>query len=281
MDKIVFKKISEGTGGRLRAAISGGAPVAAQTQEFLSMVLCPLIQGYGMTECCGMMTCQLTSHIGTYASVGGPSTAAEIKLVACNDYDPNPAPGSGIPPRGELWVRGGIVMEGYYKQPQTTRENLTQDGWLMSGDIAEIDPNGAIKIIDRKKNLVKLAHGEYVALEKLEAQYKTSSFVANMCIHADSLQSHIIALVVCDPKELATLQEELGLDSSDLNNQKLRDRIQNDFLACARDAEFKGAQVLKTFAIVDDEWTAENGMLTAAQKVIVFTYVIRLSERIS
>ena len=269
MDKIVFKKISDGTGGRLRAAISGGAPVASQTQEFLSMVLCPLIQGYGMTECCGMMTVQLTSDIGTYASVGAPSTAAEIKLVACNDYEPNPQPGSGIPPRGELWVRGAIVMDGYYKQPQTTRENLTEDGWLMSGDIAEFGTDGSIKIIDRKKNLVKLAHGEYVALEKLEAQYKTSSYVANMCIHADSLQSHIIALVVCDPKEISSLQSQLGLDSSDLTNEKLIDHIQKDFLSCARDAEFKGAEVLRSFAIVGEEWTAENGMLTAAQKVRV------------
>jgi long-chain acyl-CoA synthetase len=88
-----------------------------------------------------------------------------------------------------------------------------------------------------------------------------------MCIHADSLQTHIIALVVCDPKELATLQEHLGLDSGDLTNSKLIDHIHKDFLTCARAAEFKGAEVLHSFAIVSGEWTAENGMLTAAQKV--------------
>jgi long-chain acyl-CoA synthetase len=154
LDKVIFKKIAEGTGGRLRAAISGGAPIAPETQMFLTCALCPLVQGYGMTETCGMMTVQGMTELCVPNSVGSPSTACEIKLVACNNYNPN-----GTPPRGEVWVRGRNIMSGYYKQPKITQENITSDGWLMTGDIGEWREDGSLSIIDRKKNLVKLSHG--------------------------------------------------------------------------------------------------------------------------
>ena len=267
MDKVIFKKISDGTGGRLRAAVSGGAPVAAETQEFLTLTLCPILQGYGMTESCGMMSLQLTSDTGVYGNVGSPSPACEIKLVACNNYEPNPSTGSLKPPQGELWVRGPIVMKGYYKQPTITAENLTQDGWLMTGDIAEWCPDGTLRIIDRKKNLVKLSHGEYVALEKLESQYKISKYVLNLCIHADPLKDKIVGLVLADPKELAALQNSLGLGADDITSPALISAIGADFLVAAKKANLKGAELLKTFCLVEGEWSAENGMLTAAQKV--------------
>lgn len=258
IDTSIFQKISDGTGGRLRGAVSGGAPVAEETQEFLSMVLCPVIQGYGMTESCGMMTCQTTQQIGICANVGAPSPACEIKLVACNNYNPNPTDKNQVP-QGELWVRGNIVMQGYYKQPTITSEAITEDGWLKSGDIAEWRPDGSLKIIDRKKNLVKLSNGEYVALEKLEAQYKTSRFVLNLLIHADSLEAHIIGLIVVDPKEISILQNSLGLDSDNITHPDIIKQISNDFLQCAKKANFNGAEVLKHFSIVQDEWTAGNG----------------------
>lgn len=266
MDKTIFKKIADGTGGRLRAAVSGGAPVAAETQEFLTITLCPVLQGYGMTESCGMMTMQTYDDAGVYGNVGSPSPGCEIKLVATNNYNPNPSPESTIPPRGELWVRGPIVMSGYYKQPEITAETLTEDGWLMSGDIAEWAPDGTLCIIDRKKNLVKLAHGEYVALEKLEAGYKVSSFVLNMCIHADPLKSHIVAIVVPDRKLVEEVQRRLQI-GDDLSHPELVGAVGADFIDAAKKSGFQGAEVLKHFVLVDGEWTAENGMLTAAQKI--------------
>jgi long-chain acyl-CoA synthetase len=156
-------------------------------------------------------------------------------------------------------------MKGYYKQPKTTAENLTEEGWLMTGDIAEWQADGSIKIIDRKKNLVKLSHGEYVALEKLEAQYKTSKYVLNMCVHADPLESKIVAVIVPIPAELAALQKELGV--TELNDPKVLKVLGEDFAKAAKSADFKGAEILKTFLLVEGEWTAENEMLTAAQKV--------------
>ena len=124
-----------------------------------------------------------------------------------------------------------------------------------------------MKIIDRKKNLVKLSHGEYVALEKLEAQYKTSKYVANMCIHADSLKSHIIAIVLIDPKELTILQQSFGLDSNEINHEKIKNVVHEDFKDAAGRGNLKGAEILNSFVLVSGEWNPENGLLTAAQKV--------------
>jgi long-chain acyl-CoA synthetase len=215
-----------------------------------------------MTETAGMVTAQGVTEVCVPKSVGSPSVACEIKLVKCNDYDPN-----ANPPRGEIWVRGNNIMKGYYKQPKITAETLTEDGWLMTGDIGEWREDGSLSIIDRKKNLVKLAHGEYVALEKLEAQYKASRYVLNMCIHADPLESMIVALIVPERKALLLLQKEFGIAEDDIHHSKLIEAIGKDLIRCAHTGDFKGAEILKTFKILDEEWTPENGMLTAAQKI--------------
>jgi long-chain acyl-CoA synthetase len=158
-------------------------------------------------------------------------------------------------------------MPSYYNQPKITAETLTEDGWLMTGDIGEWREDGCLAIIDRKKNLVKLAHGEYVAIEKLEAQYKTSKYVMNMCVHADPLQDHIIAIATPNEPEMVKLANHLGVEVGDYSNKAIHDVIAKDFLACAHAAGFKGAEILRAFVMVDALWTPENGMLTAAQKL--------------
>lgn len=218
-----------------------------------------------MTESTGTLAVQPVREKSVYSIVGAPFPSVEIKLVACNAYNPNPSDGSR--PQGEIWARGANIMKGYYKQPELTKETLTQDGWLMTGDVGEWREDGSLAIIDRKKNLVKLSHGEYVAIEKLESQYKTSRLIINMCIHADSLQSYIVAIVVPNEPEMAKLFKSLNVTPGEYSNQKIIDAVVKDFAACAKGAEFKGAEVLKAVAITDEEWTPENGLLTAAQKL--------------
>jgi long-chain acyl-CoA synthetase len=111
MDKSVFKKIQDGTGGRLKLALSGGAPMAAETQEFLNVTLCTILQGYGMTETCGAISLQPFSEKAVYGIVGAPFPCTEVKLVKTNTYNPNPRDGSR--PAGEVWVRGPNIMKGY------------------------------------------------------------------------------------------------------------------------------------------------------------------------
>ena len=101
-------------------------------------------------------------------------------------------------PKGEVMMWGPSIMKGYFKNPEKTAEALTSDGWLMSGDVGAILPNGALKIIDRAKNIFKLSQGEYIAPEKLEQIYIQSAYVQQIWIHGESLQNHILAFIVLE-----------------------------------------------------------------------------------
>ena len=101
-------------------------------------------------------------------------------------------------PKGEVMMWGSSIMKGYFKNPEKTAEAVTPDGWLMSGEVGMIFPNGALKIIDRAKNIFKLSQGEYIAPEKLENVYVKSPYVAQIWIHGDSLQNYILAFIVVE-----------------------------------------------------------------------------------
>ncbi|KAJ3271497.1 long-chain fatty acid-CoA ligase [Borealophlyctis nickersoniae] len=269
----VFAKIKASTGGRLRMALSGGAPVSAETQQFLTTTVCTVIQGYGMTESTGVMAIQHPNDPTILGRCGPPAIIGEFKLVPVKDtnYSPLNKPN----PQGEVWWRSANVMKGYYRQEALTRENVTRDGWLMTGDIGEYHPDGSIQIIDRKKNLIKLSNGEYIALEKLEACYKTSKFVQNVCVYGDSLESFAVALVVPIEKELADLAKEKGLfqgrshfDLEELcMSPEIKKEVLADLRACAKKADFKPAEIVGSVWLIHEEWTPQNGMLTAAQKL--------------
>jgi long-chain acyl-CoA synthetase len=132
--------------------------------------------------------------------------------------------------------------------------------------------DGTLSIIDRIKNLVKLSHGEYIALEKLEAQYKSVSFVQNIVIHADPFQSYIVAVVVPLKSDLECIATELKLECSQTfeslcANSEIVDHCLKLLENSAKNANFKGVEFIKKIRLVSDEWNAENGMLTAAQKI--------------
>jgi len=267
----IFGKIKASTGGRLRYVLSGGAPISPETQQFLTTAVCPVIQGYGMTEGTAVIAIQLPQDPTTMGRTGPPGVHTELKLVAVaeTDYHPSNTPN----PRGELWVRGPNVMKGYYKQDALTKETLTEDGWLMTGDIAEMYPDGTMQIIDRKKNLVKLSNGEYIALEKLEAGYKTNKYVLNICVYADSNEAFPIAIVLPIEKELVEFGKTLGLTGKDLEVHSLVEdkRVQKEVLGDLRETAkrlgFKGADILGAIYLTSDEWTPQNDFLTAAQKL--------------
>ncbi|KAJ1557988.1 long-chain fatty acid-CoA ligase, partial [Cladochytrium tenue] len=223
LDKLVFNRIKEQTGGRLKFALSGGAPIPRTSQKFLSVCICPLVNGYGMTECCAVVAVQSIDISARVGIVGPPVPSMEIKLVDVPDtsYSSKNRPR----PQGEIWVRGASVMKGYYRQPQLTSEVLTEDGWLMTGDIGEWQPDGCLSVIDRKKNLVKLANGEYIALEKLESIYKTSPYVANIIVYGDSEQYFPVAIIMATEKELHHLAKEKNIfpDPDSVELQELAD----------------------------------------------------------
>jgi long-chain acyl-CoA synthetase len=163
LDAIVFNKVKENTGGRLRICMNGGGPVAKDTQQFISMAITPLISGYGLTETAAMGA--LTDPLGwTDDALGEMPASIEMKLV---DFADAGYYSSSQPPQGEIWIRGPPVTEGYLDLEKETAESYTDDGWFKTGDIGEFDNKGQLRIIDRKKNLVKTLAGEYIALEKV------------------------------------------------------------------------------------------------------------------
>ena len=166
LDAIVFKKVKEATGGCLRVCLNGGGPISKETQRFISMAICPMISGYGLTETTAMGS--LTDPLEwTDEALGGIPASIEIKLV---DYAEAGYLSTNRPPQGEVWIRGTPVLEKYFDNEQETKESITEDGWFKTGDVGEFDSNGHLRLIDRKKNLVKTQNGEYVALEKVLPQ---------------------------------------------------------------------------------------------------------------
>ncbi|EAQ88270.1 hypothetical protein CHGG_04889 [Chaetomium globosum CBS 148.51] len=268
LDAVVFKKIKEATGGRMKLCLSAGGPVSKETQKFLSMSICPMIIGYGLTETSAMGTLQNPLE-WTSESIGAMTASIEAKLVDFADagYFATNKPN----PQGEIWLRGPTVLSGYYENDEETAEALTADGWFKTGDIGEWDRNGHLKIIDRKKNLVKTLNGEYIALEKLEATYRSAPVVANICVYADPTQAKPIAIIVPAEPALKKLAAAIGVEGEGLevlvHNKKLQGAVLKELQTAGRAGGLSGIEIVDGVVVVDDEWTPQNALVTAAQKL--------------
>jgi len=266
IDKLIFGPVAQQFGGRLRIVLSGGAPMSAETQTFLRMVLsCPVIQGYGLTETCGASTLLPFEHRAT-ERVGRPLPCCEIKLVDVPDmkyFSTNKYP------QGEVHIRGPSVTVGYWNNPEKTAEDY-KNGWFATGDIGQWFPDGTLSIIDRKKNLVKLSHGEYIALEKLESKFSSSKYVDNICVYADSQCDFPVALIVPNRKAVEEWANSKGIHDTFehlLNRDDLRSVVLASLSEVAKVSNLKGIEIVQGVYLVHEEWTPENGMLTAAMKI--------------
>ncbi|OAX83494.1 hypothetical protein ACJ72_02146 [Emergomyces africanus] len=267
LNSVVFKKITEATGGRLRFVMNGAGPIARETQEFISLVIAPMVIGYGLTE-----TAAMTSVSDPWGwrneSLGDIPGCIEIKLV---DFAEAGYFTRSTPPQGEIWIRGNSVMEGYYENEALTAEVLTADGWFKSGDIGQWDENGHLRVIDRKKSLVKTLNGEYIALEKLESVYRSVAIVGNICIYAAPDQAKAIALVVPIEQALKKFAEEHGIKNLAIGelvrNKKLRSLVLQDMQTVGRKAGLTGLEIIDGVVLVEEPWTPQNGLTTATEKL--------------
>ena len=258
VDAVVFKQVRAQTGGRLRLALSGGAPLSKETQQFLDTALVQLLQGYGMTESSAMCAI-LTPEFFQYSCVGVISPAIECKLIDVPDAGYF---ATNDPPQGEILIRGPAVTSGYFKREDVTKETISDDGWLMTGDVGQWNPDGTLSIIDRKKNLVKLSGGEYIAIERLESTYKACELVSNICVIANSDAKQPMAVVF--PHE-ANLKSALGSDaelSEVIQGKEARTKVWEALIATGKKAGFKQMELLQTVVL-----SAEELPMTAAQKI--------------
>ncbi|KAF2663976.1 long-chain-fatty-acid-CoA ligase 1 [Microthyrium microscopicum] len=267
IDSIVFSKVREATGGKLRIAFNGGGPISKETLKFISMAICPLISGYGLTEtvAAGAIQDPLKWYPDALGEVPG---SVEMKLV---DYEDAGYKSTNNPPQGEIWIRGHSITQGYLDNEEETKAAYTDDGWFKTGDIGEWDKNGQIKIIDRKKNLVKTVNGEYIALEKLESVYRSDSVVANICVYADQSKSKPIAIIFPAEPALKKMAQENGISGDHLeeliHDAKLQNLVHNALLATGRKGGLKGIELIDGVVLADEEWTPQNGFTTSAQKL--------------
>lgn len=259
VDTVVFKKIAEATGGRLRICMNGGGPVAKDTQRFISMAIAPMISGYGLTETAAMGAL-MDPLAWTDSALGEIPGSIEVKLV---DFADAGYHATNVPlPQGEIWIRGAAVSKGYLNLEKETKESFTDDGWFKTGDVGEFDKEGQLRIIDRKKNLVKTLNGEYIALEKLESVYRACAVVGNICVYAAQDKNKPVAIVVPAEPALKALAGENGVQGHGLedlcHSEDMNKAVLKEMQAAGKKGGLAGIEIIEGVVLSDEEWTPQN-----------------------
>ncbi|KAK7353181.1 hypothetical protein VNO80_18621 [Phaseolus coccineus] len=270
---LVFKKVQAILGGRIRFLLCGGAPLSGDTQRFINICLgAPIGQGYGLTETCagGTFSDFDDTSVGR---VGPPIPCSYIKLIDWPEggYSTNDLP----MPRGEIVIGGPNVTLGYFKNEEKTKESYKVDErgvrWFYTGDIGRFHKDGCIEIIDRKKDIVKLQHGEYVSLGKVEAALSTSPYVDNIMLHADPFHSYCVALVAVSHPALEQWASQQGIAYSDhselCRKEESVKEVHASFVKEARKARLEKFEIPAKINLLSDPWTPETGLVTAALKL--------------
>ncbi|XP_053279676.1 long-chain-fatty-acid--CoA ligase 3a [Pleuronectes platessa] len=270
-DKLVFRKVRSLLGGRTRVLLSGGAPLSAATQRFMNVCLCcPVGQGYGLTETCGAGT---ISELWDYSTgrVGGPLVCCEIKL---KDWVEGGYHSTDKPhPRGEILIGGPNVTMGYYKSEDKNQDFFVDESgqrWFCTGDIGEFHKDGCLKIIDRKKDLVKLQAGEYVSLGKVEAMLKNCPLVDNICAYANSDETYVIGFVVPNQKHFLALADQYGIRGSReelCNSKAMEELVLKVITEAALTAQLERFEIPRKICLSPEPWTPETGLVTDAFKL--------------
>jgi long-chain acyl-CoA synthetase len=253
-DRLVYSKIREGTGGRLRMVFSGGAPLAKELAEFFWAVGVPIYQGYGLTETSPVLTTNYPAN--RTGSAGRPIRNVELRIAE----------------DGEILAKGPCIMQGYYKSSDATREVLTEDGWFRTGDIGYLDKDNYLFITDRKKDLIKTAAGKFVAPQPIENSLKTSPFILNAAVIGDR-RKFIAALIVPNPTTVSAKAAEQGIKFA-----SSAEMVAHPWVRSLIDGEVKRLtanlaqyETIKRFALLPGDFTFDNGALT---------YTLKLKRRV-
>lgn len=259
LDSVVFKKVKEATGGRLRIVMNGGGPISTDTQHFLSMAIAPMISGYGLTETSAMGA--LNDPLAWNPNALGEIPASvEVKLV---DFPDVGYLTKNDPAQGEIFIRGGSVTAAYWDNEEETKSAFAEGGWFMTGDIGEFDKYGHLRIIDRKKNLVKTLNGEYIALEKLESVYRSSPVVGNICVFAAQDQAQPVAIIVPVEAALKKVAEDNGIQGGDtleslVQKEQLKSAVLKQLQSTGKAGGLNGIEIVSGVVLSDEEWTPQN-----------------------
>lgn len=266
-DAVIFKKLKARLGGRVRLMVTGAAPISEEVFRFLQVAFCcPVLQGYGLTETSAAI-CLTRPQDFSVGHVGAPLPSCEVRL--CDVPEMNYS-SKNDPQTGEVCVRGNNVFKGYYKQPELTAKDVDADGWFHTGDVGRWNADGTLSIVDRKKNIFKLAQGEYVAAEHVEAQYIKNMFIQQVFIYGDSLKAELVAIVVPDWEVLSKTFP--GTPADVAKDPKVKEFLMAEMNKTAKEFKLKGFEMARAIHIEAEPFSIENELLTPTFKPKVFFF---------
>jgi long-chain acyl-CoA synthetase len=249
--KLVFSKLHNKLGGRIRFFVSGGAPLSRDICEFFHGAGLLILEGYGLTETTAAIN---ANGLNDYAfgSVGKPLLGAEEKIAE----------------DGEILVRGPLVAQGYWNRPEATAEVFEKNGWFHTGDIGEFDKHGMLRITDRKKDIIVTAGGKNIAPQNIENMIKTNPLISQVVVHGDK-RKFLSALITLNPEQVPKKAKQLGIDggafSKQVNDPKMKEVVKG--IIDEFNKKLASYESIKRFAILDKDFTIEDGELTPTMKV--------------
>ncbi len=250
IDRLVFRKLRQVLGGRIRFLVSGGAPLNAEIARFFYGIGITLYEGYGLTEAGPVISCNMPgkTRLGT---VGIALPQVEVKI----DAD------------GEICARGPNIMAGYYRRPEDTASAIDADGWLHTGDVGHIDPDGFITITDRKKDLIITASGENIAPQPIESALKQDPLIEEACLIGDH-RPFITALLVPNQALVETLARKNGV-SGDWQAILIHQTVQSLFRSRvnALNATLPIPARIRQFSVLSQPFSLDRGELTPTLKI--------------
>jgi long-chain acyl-CoA synthetase len=252
LDRLVLSKVRAKLGlDRCQVALCGAAPVSLDVLEFFAAIGLPINEVYGMTETTSATNANTPGRM-RMGTVGPAMPGVEVRL----DAD------------GEVLVRGGNVMAGYWGNPEATREAIDADGWLRTGDLGAIDGDGFLSIVGRKKEIIITAGGKNVAPAVIEGYVKEHPLIGQVCVVGDE-RRYVAALIVLDAEVAPGWAAEHGVAYTDLASFAADERVRSEVQRAVDDANARlnGVEQIKRFALLDTEWTPESDELTPTMKL--------------
>jgi long-chain acyl-CoA synthetase len=246
-DRLVYSKVKQRLGGRLRAAISGGAPLAKEIAEFFHALDLLVLEGYGQTECTTASNVNRPDHF-KFGTVGPALPGIEVVTAA----------------DGEILVRGQTVFAGYFEDDEATREVLSDDGWLHTGDVGEIDADGFLTVTDRKKDIIVTAGGKNVAPQNIENSLKNARWISQALVVGDR-RPYLIALITLDEDEMRKWAAERRVDGDLSQRDDVRALVEEAVTEV--NADLAHFAHVRRFTILTRDFSADENEITPTLKL--------------